>query len=58
MMKRLLLVDDEETIRFLAAEFLRDEGYDVVEAESGDDAIGHLRQSEAFDILVSDVQMC
>ncbi|MCB8878406.1 response regulator [Acidisoma silvae] len=56
-MKRLLFVEDEETIRFLVSEFFRDEDYEVTEAGNADDAMCFLRRSPTFDILVTDVQM-
>ena len=35
----ILLIEDERFIRESLAEFLRDEGYQVVEAESGEEAL-------------------
>jgi CheY-like chemotaxis protein len=35
---RVLLVEDEHLIRLMASEMLRDEGFDVEEASSGDEA--------------------
>ena len=54
---RVLLVEDEHWIRLLAAEALRDEGFDVEEASSGDEAALLLVGPLFFDVLFTDVQM-
>ena len=36
---RILVVDDEELIRLNLVAFLEDEGYDMISAESGEDAL-------------------
>ncbi len=55
-MRRVLVVDDEENIRFVAASFLKRDGYEVEVAESGEQA---LRLLEAFgpDVILTDVRM-
>ena len=53
---RILLVDDEESIRFALSRFLRSRGYEVVMAESGAAALARLSQ-ERFDIMLCDVRM-
>jgi CheY-like chemotaxis protein len=55
--KRLLLVEDEPLIRLWLAECLSEAGFDVVEAEDGDQAILLLEQPQAFDLLITDIQM-
>jgi CheY-like chemotaxis protein len=45
----VLFVDDESALRTLMAERLRDRGYEVVEAESGEKAVNLLEQF-AFDV--------
>ncbi len=54
---RVLLVEDEGLVRMMTAEALRDEGFEVVEAPSGDAAAALLAGPDAFDILLTDVQM-
>ncbi len=54
---RVLLVEDETLIRLMAAELLRGEGFEVVEAWDGDAARGLLDGSDGFDVLFTDVQM-
>ena len=55
--RRVLLVEDEGLIRLMIAETLRDEGFDVVEAENGDEVISLLDQVDSFDVLFTDLQM-
>src|SRR5215207_4090782 len=40
--QRILVVDDEPMLRLLLGDLLRDEGYTVVEAADGAEAIRHL----------------
>jgi PleD family two-component response regulator len=42
---RILTVEDDERIRTAVKLALEDEGWEVVEAANGEDAIDHLRQS-------------
>jgi two-component system response regulator PilR (NtrC family) len=53
---RILVVDDERSIRELLAIVLRREGYDVLLAENGKNAISTLER-EPVDILISDIKM-
>lgn len=53
---RVLVVDDEETIRVALARYLRSQGYTVEVAENGTAAIGRLEQ-ERFGVMVCDVRM-
>jgi len=53
---RLLLVDDEETLRKLVKEELDAEGFHVSMAEDGDEALAILGR-EAFDLLILDIRM-
>ena len=52
----ILLVDDEEALRLVVAERLTDEGFDVVEAASGEAALEQL-QRFAFDVIISDLRL-
>lgn len=55
---RMLIVEDEASLRTLAARVLRNKGYEVVEAVDGVDALEALeRESEPFDVILSDVVM-
>jgi two-component system response regulator PilR (NtrC family) len=53
---RILIVDDEPSMREMLRIVLRRDGYDVQLADSGRDAIEQLRQSN-FDLLLSDIKM-
>ena len=54
----LLVVDDDPAVRGVTALALRRQGYSVLEAESGEDAIRQSRaQSAPFHLLVTDVVM-
>lgn len=57
--ERVLLVDDESSIRHMAAAVLRDYGYTVLEAENGSEALRviHDADDEKFDLLLTDVVM-
>jgi putative two-component system response regulator len=53
---RILLVDDESTIRIALARFLRERGYEVHECGSGPAALAVLQQ-ERFVVMLCDVRM-
>jgi DNA-binding NtrC family response regulator len=57
MPQRILVVDDERTIRELVCEVLADEGYEVVGASNGSEALGALEQNAAFSLVVLDMWM-
>lgn len=55
---RILLVEDEDAVRSIAAKTLAKRGYEVVEACDGEEALEILEeQPESFDLLISDVVM-
>ncbi len=53
---RILVVDDEPSMREMLRIVLRRDGYEVVIAENGKDAIEQLRRSNV-DLLLSDIKM-
>jgi two-component system cell cycle sensor histidine kinase/response regulator CckA len=54
----LLLVEDEDSVRVMAARILRQRGYTVLEAASGGEAIGLLERYDGpLDLLVTDIIM-
>src|SRR5512143_985602 len=55
-MSKILVVDDEQSLRDFLAIMLKKEGHDVVTAEDGTHAMNAV-QSEIFDLVISDVKM-
>ena len=53
----ILVVEDEVMIRMLMADVLRDEGYVVIEAASGDEGRDLLLSMHDIDLIVTDVRM-
>lgn len=52
----LLFVDDEAALRSVIAERLREQGFDVIEADSGEGAV-ELLSDFAFDVVISDLRL-
>jgi two-component system response regulator AtoC len=55
-MNRILVVDDEESVRRMITALLHKEGYTVSGAAGGEEALGRLAE-EPFDLVISDVRM-
>jgi two-component system response regulator PilR (NtrC family) len=53
---KILIIDDEQSMRDFLSIMLKKEGYDVVAAEAGTDALKAV-QTEIFDLVISDVKM-
>lgn len=55
----LLVVEDEDGVRFLVTELLRELGYTVLEAQNGEDALSKLEsmQGKNVQLILSDVVM-
>jgi CheY-like chemotaxis protein len=53
----ILVVEDEVFIRFDAADFLRDGGFEVIEAGCGDEALRVLESGARVDLVFTDIQM-
>ena len=54
--KRIHVVDDEEPEKFLLTEELKEEGYEVDNASSGEEAIEKIKQSK-YDLVSLDIEM-
>jgi signal transduction histidine kinase/CheY-like chemotaxis protein len=53
--ERILVVEDEESVREISVSILKNQGYDVVEAADGKQAIRLLKNGDPFDLLFIDV---
>ena len=56
MTKRILVVDDDEMVRFALSELLKPEGYDVDATGSPKDALSKI-DKENYDLLMLDIIM-
>lgn len=56
-MKRILVADDEARIRRLVCDFLKNSGYETVEAVDGKDAIEKFFSAENIDLVICDIMM-
>jgi two-component system chemotaxis response regulator CheY len=56
MAKKILIVDDSESVRMIARIALREQGYEVVEAGNGIEALKQL-DAERVNLVISDVNM-
>jgi putative nucleotidyltransferase with HDIG domain len=55
--ERILVVDDELAVRSIVAALLEHNGYAVTTAASVDEALTHLQENPAFDLVMSDIMM-
>jgi DNA-binding response OmpR family regulator len=55
--KCLLLVEDESDLRLMMADSLSDAGFNVIEAEDGDQAVKILERHPQIDLLVTDIDI-
>jgi two-component system chemotaxis response regulator CheY len=55
-LRKVLIVDDAVTMRQMVSFTLRKGGYEVVEAEHGQDALGKLADT-TFDLIITDLNM-
>jgi len=54
----IMLVEDDDPVRIFGARALRNKGYKVVEAKSGEAALAMIRDSkQRIDLLITDVVM-
>ena len=57
-MPRILIVDDEESMRLLVARAIGMDGHEIVTAEDGAEALDILtREDGAFDLILTDIKM-
>lgn len=55
-MKRILVVDDDQSLRMIICKALHSEGYAVDQAQDGEAALEKLKES-SFDLLITDLSM-
>lgn len=55
--KTILVVEDEELLRFVISDELRDAGFEVIEASDGQEAMAVLANGAAIDLLFTDIRM-
>ena len=54
----ILVIEDEDVVRNLACRGLRDQGYEVIEARNGAEALHYIKEHpETVDLVISDVVM-
>ena len=53
----ILIADDEERWRRIVGDFLRNEGYRVLEAADGQQVMELMRSEEKIDLVVLDIMM-
>jgi len=55
--ERVLVVEDQNLVRIILAEVLNDEGFQVVEASTGDEAVVLIDCPDGFHAVVTDIHM-
>ena len=56
-MSKILIVDDEKKIRDVVREYAEFEGFEILEAEDGMDAVKKVSDNEDIDIIIMDIMM-
>ena len=54
---KLMIVDDDPEVRIIVAEFLRDFGYQVVQAGGGAEALRLLSRTSDLRMIITDIRM-
>lgn len=57
MSSRIIVADDEPAVRFMLRAVLEDEGFAVIEACDGQDALAQLDKPGGVDLIISDIVM-
>ena len=53
--EKILIVDDEKDIRKLVGIYLKRQGYQILEAENGKQAIDLVRENSDIDLIIMDI---
>ena len=56
-MAKILIAEDEDTLRRFVSRALVMDGHEVVEAVDGADGLDQLREDGSYDLLLSDIRM-
>ncbi len=56
-MKKVLVVDDEARIRKIVRDYLVMNGYEVVEAQDGEQAVDDVMSDSSIDLIIMDIMM-
>ena len=56
MSRRILIVEDQEDLRAILRDLLASSGYDVIEAESGEEGVAKARSARP-DLILMDIQL-
>ena len=57
-MQKIIVADDEALIRKLVSDFLKKSGYEVIEAENGDETFELFKKNrESIDLIILDIMM-
>ena len=56
-MKKILVVDDDHSLRGFVAKALEKEGFNVIQAEDGAEAWSKLQSADDIDLLLTDIVM-
>lgn len=54
---KILIADDEQRWRRLVGDFLRNEGYSIIEAENGQEAVNLIQQDADISLAILDIMM-
>lgn len=57
MRKKILIVDDSESIREVISVGLKNHGYEVFKGENGLDGLERLTQEKEIDLIITDINM-
>jgi PAS domain S-box-containing protein len=55
--EKILVADDDEDVKNLMADILREDGYEIIEAADGDEAVQQFRENPGIDLVILDSVM-
>jgi CheY-like chemotaxis protein len=55
--KRILVIDDDQSVRNMICQILSREGYETVQAGNGFEALGELQANNRFSLVITDLIM-